>query len=123
MSAEPEAQERILVVDDVAANVRLLEAILGPRGYELISASSGEEALARLSAYARDVEQLRVAVAHGTALAVPVEKAEQALVGKFTQVRPRQRCQVRIGQMGEHEHRGIIARGSPLLPSPACGGG
>jgi adenylate cyclase len=36
---------RILVVDDVAANVRLLEAILAPEGYTVASASSGPEAL------------------------------------------------------------------------------
>jgi adenylate cyclase len=35
----------ILVVDDVITNVRLLEAILSPRGYEVCSAQSGREAL------------------------------------------------------------------------------
>jgi adenylate cyclase len=40
--AEPDL---ILVVDDVVQNVRLLEAILSPRGYEVCSAQSGEEAL------------------------------------------------------------------------------
>jgi adenylate cyclase len=37
---------RVLVVDDQAANVRLLEALLVPRGYNVSTASSGEEALA-----------------------------------------------------------------------------
>jgi adenylate cyclase len=36
---------RILVVDDIPANVRLLEAILRPRGYEILTAGSGPEAL------------------------------------------------------------------------------
>jgi class 3 adenylate cyclase/DNA-binding CsgD family transcriptional regulator len=36
---------RILVVDDTPANVKLLEAVLLPRGYEVLSAGSGEEAL------------------------------------------------------------------------------
>ncbi|MGH2408510.1 MAG: response regulator, partial [Candidatus Limnocylindrales bacterium] len=36
---------RILVVDDVAANVRLLEAVLAANGYEVVTASSGAEAL------------------------------------------------------------------------------
>jgi class 3 adenylate cyclase len=36
---------RILVVDDLPANVRLLEAILEPAGYSVLSASSGPEAL------------------------------------------------------------------------------
>jgi class 3 adenylate cyclase len=45
MSAETEANARILVVDDMPANVRLLEAILEPAGYAVVSASSGPEAL------------------------------------------------------------------------------
>jgi DNA-binding response OmpR family regulator len=36
---------RILVVDDVPQNVRLLEAVLEPRGYDVISATDGEHAL------------------------------------------------------------------------------
>ncbi len=36
---------RILVVDDQPPNIRLLEAILTPRGYDVRAASSGEEAL------------------------------------------------------------------------------
>ena len=36
---------RILVVDDVPQNVRLLEAILEPRGYDVVSASDGVVAL------------------------------------------------------------------------------
>jgi CheY-like chemotaxis protein len=39
---------RILVVDDVPQNVRLLEAVLAPRGYTVVTATSGEEALERL---------------------------------------------------------------------------
>lgn len=38
---------RILVVDDVAANLRLLEAKLGAEYYDVITASRGEEALLR----------------------------------------------------------------------------
>jgi adenylate cyclase len=40
----------ILVVDDLAQNVRLLEAVLVPRGYAVVSATSGQEALARTAA-------------------------------------------------------------------------
>src|SRR5262245_15189479 len=36
---------RILVVDDTPANARLLEAILRPRGYDILTAGSGPEAL------------------------------------------------------------------------------
>jgi class 3 adenylate cyclase len=37
---------KILAVDDTPENLRLLEALLAPQGYELVSASSGGEALA-----------------------------------------------------------------------------
>ena len=43
MSAGP--QPRILVVDDVPENVRLLEAVLAPRGYDVVSAGDGQAAL------------------------------------------------------------------------------
>lgn len=36
---------RILVVDDVPQNVRLLEAVLTPRGYDVITATDGDRAL------------------------------------------------------------------------------
>ncbi len=39
----------ILVVDDQAQNVRLLDAVLSPRGYRVVSANSGEKALDLLS--------------------------------------------------------------------------
>ena len=39
----------ILIVDDLPANVRLLCAVLEPRGYEVAVATSGEEALERLA--------------------------------------------------------------------------
>lgn len=39
---------RVLVVDDHQVNLRLLEAILSPRGYEVLTAATGEEALQRL---------------------------------------------------------------------------
>ena len=36
---------RILVVDDVPENVRLLEAVLTPRGYDVLTAGDGIAAL------------------------------------------------------------------------------
>jgi len=39
---------RILVVDDVPANVKLLEQVLLLSGYEVVTAASGEEGLAKL---------------------------------------------------------------------------
>lgn len=43
---EPKA--RVLVVDDTAANVRLLEQVLLLAGYDVVTASSGEEGLAKV---------------------------------------------------------------------------
>ena len=40
-----ERPPKILVVDDVAENVRLLEAVLVPRGYEVVTANDGQAAL------------------------------------------------------------------------------
>jgi class 3 adenylate cyclase/CheY-like chemotaxis protein len=45
----------ILVVDDVATNIRLLEAVLAPRGHTVVAATSGADALATLGAR-RDVD-------------------------------------------------------------------
>jgi adenylate cyclase len=41
---------RVLVVDDQPPNVRLLEAILEPRGYDVLTASAGEQALELIAA-------------------------------------------------------------------------
>jgi len=63
MTAEPETQERILVVDDVPANVRLLEAILVPSGFAVSSASSGPGALELVAAELPDLVLLDVQMA------------------------------------------------------------
>jgi DNA-binding NarL/FixJ family response regulator len=51
---------RILVVDDVARNIRLLEALLTPEGYEVIGAGSGSEALERVADRSPDVVLLDI---------------------------------------------------------------
>ena len=51
---------RILVVDDVPVNVRLLEAVLVPRGYEVLSANDGEGALELIESAAPDLVLLDV---------------------------------------------------------------
>lgn len=54
------AKPRVLVVDDQPANVRLLEAILEPRGYDVRTASSGAEALAAIDADDTDLVLLDI---------------------------------------------------------------
>src|SRR5204863_7556127 len=63
MSPETEPAPRILVVDDMPANVRLLEAILEPAGFAVLSASSGPEALERVVAELPDLVLLDVQMA------------------------------------------------------------
>jgi adenylate cyclase len=50
----------ILVVDDLARNVRLLEAVLSPKGFRVAAASSGEQALDVLSKEHPDVVVLDI---------------------------------------------------------------
>jgi CheY-like chemotaxis protein/class 3 adenylate cyclase len=55
-----ERPPKILVVDDVPENVRLLEAVLVPRGYEVVTAADGVEALDRVEAEKPDLILLDV---------------------------------------------------------------
>jgi adenylate cyclase len=50
----------ILVVDDQPTNLRLLDAVLSPRGYRVITSGSGEEALAALKASPIDLVLLDI---------------------------------------------------------------
>jgi class 3 adenylate cyclase len=63
MSTETEPTSQVLVVDDTPANVRLLEAILEPAGFSVVSASSGPEALERVVADPPDLVLLDVQMA------------------------------------------------------------
>jgi adenylate cyclase len=50
----------ILVVDDLAQNIRLLEAVLAPRGHTVVAAQSGSEALERVAAEPVDLVLLDI---------------------------------------------------------------
>jgi adenylate cyclase len=41
---------RVLAIDDQEVNLRLIDAVLSPRGYDVVTCSSGAEGLARLAA-------------------------------------------------------------------------
>ena len=56
--SEPEAT--LLVVDDLPQNVRLLEAVFAPRGYTVLAAGSGIEALERVAANRVDLVLLDI---------------------------------------------------------------
>ena len=51
---------KILVVDDVPENVRLIEAVLVPRGYEVVTANNGRAALERVETEEPDLILLDV---------------------------------------------------------------
>lgn len=53
---------RILCVDDEPANLKLLEAFLVPRGYEVITAVNGREALERINEQGADLVLLDVMI-------------------------------------------------------------
>jgi len=55
-----EALGRILVVDDTPANVKILVNVFVPRGYQVIEATSGEEALAKLASEQPDIVLLDI---------------------------------------------------------------
>ncbi|MEO6567557.1 MAG: hybrid sensor histidine kinase/response regulator, partial [Opitutaceae bacterium] len=52
--------ERILVIDDQAANIHVLSTMLGQQGFEIITATNGEEALRLLAARSPDLVLLDV---------------------------------------------------------------
>src|SRR5438128_1198119 len=46
----------ILVVDDTPANIKVLDAVLTPRGYHVVAATSGAEALTTVAVQPPDLE-------------------------------------------------------------------
>lgn len=56
----PGKPQRVLVVDDTAANVKLLTALMEDEGYEVVSACDGAEALERVAAAPPDLILLDV---------------------------------------------------------------
>jgi DNA-binding NarL/FixJ family response regulator len=60
MSSQLPRHPKLLLVDDAPQNIKLLEAVLAPRGYDLAVASSGEEALQKIASEAPDVVLLDI---------------------------------------------------------------
>jgi adenylate cyclase len=58
--SEQSDEPTVLVVDDLPQNVRLLDAVLSPRGYRVLTAGSGEEALRLLQDHQPDLVLLDI---------------------------------------------------------------
>src|SRR5574341_2151780 len=58
--ADMERQPKILVVDDTPQNIRLLEAVLAPRGHRVVTAASGGEALQKIAGEQPDLVLLDI---------------------------------------------------------------
>ena len=73
---------KILVVDDIPANVRLLEAVLEPRGYDVVSAGDGKVALELVETARPDLVLLDVVMPQldGYAVCRQLRKREETAV-------------------------------------------
>ena len=80
------AGELILAVDDTPQNVRLLEAVLLPRGYRVTAAASGPEALATLAAEPPDLVLLGQQSDDGECYTIGAVVADHLKMPSLTQV-------------------------------------
>ena len=106
-----ERPARILVVDDVPANVRLLEAVLGSRGYDVITAEDGLSALAAVAAEQPDLILLDVMMPglDGYAVCRRLREREDTAVLPVIMV---------TSSLGEEKTRAIEAGADDFIPKP-----
>lgn len=105
------AGELILAVDDTPQNIRLLEAVLVPRGYRVATATSGAEALEKLAAEPPDIVLLDIVMPVMDGYAVCRAIRENPLTS-FLPV-------VMITASGEQEKvRAIEAGADDFIPKP-----
>ncbi len=101
----------ILVVDDIPENVRLLEAVLVPRGYEVLTATSGEEALDLVASARPDLILLDVVMPgmDGYAVCQALRDHEETAVLPVIMV---------TSSMGAEKTRAIEAGADDFIPKP-----
>jgi CheY-like chemotaxis protein/class 3 adenylate cyclase len=102
---------KILVVDDVPENVRLMEAVLVPRGYEVVSASDGAEALARVESEQPDLILLDVVMPEmdGYAVCTQLRANEETAVLPVIMV---------TSSIGPEKTKAIEAGADDFIPKP-----
>jgi adenylate cyclase len=106
-----EQPARILVVDDVRENVKLLEAVLGARGYEVVSASDGAGALEAVADARPDLVLLDVMMPPPDGYAV----CRQLRADPETAMLP---VIMLTAQVGSEKARGLEAGADDFLAKP-----
>jgi adenylate cyclase len=101
----------ILVVDDVPQNVRLLEAILEPRGYEVVTAADGPAALALIESSDADLVLLDVVMPRmdGYAVCRRIREREETAVLPVIMV---------TSSTGQEKRRAIEAGADDFVEKP-----
>jgi adenylate cyclase len=102
---------KILVVDDIPENVRLLEAVLVPHGYDVVTAADGAEALAVVDSEQPDLVLLDVFMPEldGYAVCAQLRENEETAVLPVVMV---------TSSVGEEKTRAIEAGADDFIPKP-----
>jgi adenylate cyclase len=102
---------KILVVDDVSENVRLLEAVLAPRGYEVVTAHDGAAALELVQSEQPDLVLLDVMMPgiDGYAVCSELRANENTAVLPVIMV---------TSSIGQEKTRAIEAGADDFIPKP-----
>jgi adenylate cyclase len=102
---------KILVVDDIPENVRLLEAVLVPRGYEVVSATNGRDALALVDSEKPDLVLLDVVMPEmdGYAVCQALREDEENAVLPVIMV---------TSSIGPEKTKAIEAGADDFIPKP-----
>ena len=104
-------EPRILVVDDVPENVRLLEAVLVPHGYDVVTATDGASALAAVESEQPDLVLLDVFMPglDGYAVCARLRESEETAVLPVIML---------TSSVGEEKTRAIEAGADDFIPKP-----
>src|ERR671930_1307811 len=102
---------KILVVDDVPENVRLLEAVLVPRGYEVVTATDGQAALDLVETEEPDLILLDVMMPglDGYAVCQQLREHEETAVLPVIMV---------TSSIGQEKTKAIEAGADDFIPKP-----
>jgi CheY-like chemotaxis protein len=111
MSLVLERPAKILVVDDVPENVRLLEAVLTPRGYDVLTASDGIRALEVVESDQPDLILLDVMMPglDGYAVCARLRAGEETAVLPVIMV---------TSSIGQEKTKAIEAGADDFIPKP-----